>query len=90
MRQLYKKFWRAEQAETLSEYSLILVLLALTAIAAVKGVGGTVDHFFTHASARVAVVSGNQSINTGPLPDDNRIDTKGPSDTKGQKSSPIS
>lgn len=85
-----KKFWPGEQAEALSEYALLLILVTLTALSAMKGLSGTVGHFFSNTSARVSAISNHQSINTGPLPDNYKINTKDPSDTKDKSLRPMS
>lgn len=89
MFEFLKKLFSAEQAEALSEYALLLALIVFTAVAAIKGVGGTVDHFFANTSALVSVTSNHQSINTDPMPDDNGINTNNPSNTKEKKPNPI-
>lgn len=90
MKAIVKKFWSAEQAEGLSEYALLLALVVLTSLAAMKGLGGAIDHFITNTSAGVTAASSHQSITTDPMPDGNKINTKAPSDAKDKKLSPMS
>lgn len=45
-----KRLWQEEEGQDLVEYGLLLFLLALTAIAAVRGVGSAVASVFTNAA----------------------------------------
>lgn len=43
-----RRWFRDEEAQTLTEYALILVLIAIVAIVAVTGLGTKVRDIFTH------------------------------------------
>lgn len=46
-----KRLWQEEEGQDLVEYGLLLFLLALTAIAAIKGVGSSISTVFTNAAS---------------------------------------
>lgn len=72
----FRKTWPEEQAEALSEYVLLLILISLTALATMKGLENIVDHFFFSTSTQVEATGSHQSINTEPLPENNSIQTE--------------
>jgi Flp pilus assembly pilin Flp len=43
--------WNDEKGQDLTEYALLLVLVALVAIAVMKGLGGSIRSAFSNASA---------------------------------------
>lgn len=73
----FLKTWPAEQAEALSEYVLVLILISLAALATMKGLETTVGHFFSSTSTRVETTGSHQSITTEPLPENNSVQTEG-------------
>ncbi len=50
MNNLAMRLWRDEQAQDLTEYALLLVLISLAAITAMKGLATQVGNVFTNAS----------------------------------------
>ena len=53
MQNLLKRLWRDEQGQDLTEYALLLVLIALIAATAVKSVGQAVSGVFSNAAANL-------------------------------------
>lgn len=76
MTQFLKRFWLEKQAETLPEYALLLILISLTALAGIKGVATTINHYYSRTSSQVAAVSGHPSITTNLQSADNRINSE--------------
>jgi pilus assembly protein Flp/PilA len=54
MNQLMLRLWRDEAGQDLTEYALLLVLIALAAIASVKGIAGSIENVFNNASSNLA------------------------------------
>ena len=55
MRRLLGRFWEEEAGQDLTEYGLLLVLLALFAVAAMKRLGSAANSVFSAASASLSV-----------------------------------
>lgn len=55
MRRFFGRLWQEEAGQDLTEYGLLLVLLALFAIAAMKHLGSAVNNVFSAASASLSV-----------------------------------
>jgi Flp pilus assembly pilin Flp len=55
MRRFLGRLWQEEAGQDLTEYGLLLVLLALFAIAAMKHLGSAVNNVFSAASASLSV-----------------------------------
>ena len=55
MRRLIRQLWREEAAQDLTEYGLLLVLIALFIVAAMKRLGSAVNAVFTSASSSLSV-----------------------------------
>jgi pilus assembly protein Flp/PilA len=53
MNQLLRRLWNDEEGQDLTEYALLLVLIALAAIASVKGLAGSIENVFNNASANL-------------------------------------
>ncbi len=54
--ELLKRLWQEEEGQDLTEYSLLLVLISLIAIAAIKTLGNAINNQFDEA--REAVLFG--------------------------------
>ena len=54
MNQLMLRLWRDEAGQDLTEYALLLVLIALAAIASVKGIAGSIENVFNNAASNLA------------------------------------
>lgn len=88
MRQFQKRLWPEEKAQSLSEYVLLLALLAMVALAVMEALAGSIGNIYSHASSHAAVATSRQSIHTGPVPDNNNISTEGPSNTEDNTPNP--
>lgn len=53
MNQLLRRLWNDEEGQDLTEYALLLVLIALAAIASVKGLAGSIENVFSNASTNL-------------------------------------
>jgi pilus assembly protein Flp/PilA len=54
MKNLLLRLWREEEGQDLTEYALLLVLIALVAIAAITQVGQAVSNVFSNAAANLS------------------------------------
>ncbi len=54
MNQLMRRLWQDEAGQDLTEYALLLVLIALAAIASVNGLAGSIENVFNNASSNLA------------------------------------
>jgi pilus assembly protein Flp/PilA len=48
-----KRLWREEEGQDLTEYGLVLILVALAAVATMKKLASGISTVFTNASASV-------------------------------------
>lgn len=87
MRQFQKRLWPEDRGQSLSEYALLFVLLALMAIAAMTGLAGSVSNLYSDASAHAAIAASQRSISTGSV-SGNNITTDDPSNTEDNTVSP--
>ncbi|MGB2889562.1 MAG: hypothetical protein WBC04_17845 [Candidatus Acidiferrales bacterium] len=53
MKQLMKKLWREEEAQDLTEYALLLVLLVLAAIGSLSALATAINGVFANAVANL-------------------------------------
>lgn len=67
MTRLLKRLWPEEQAESLYEYTLFLVLVSLTAVTAMNGLASRINSFYSGASMRVETSSRSASLAGGSL-----------------------
>lgn len=74
-----KRLWPEEEAQNLSEYALIMLLVSLTVLMTMGTLASTINKVCSGASAHVVAASSHESITSGPLQDNNTINTKGPS-----------
>ena len=54
MKSLYKQLWLDEEGQDLTEYALLLALIALGAITAMKTIAGTINNVFANAATSLA------------------------------------
>lgn len=54
LRKFPARLWNDEKGQDLTEYALLLVLIALVAIAVMKGLGGSVSKAFSNASSSLS------------------------------------
>lgn len=57
MVELLKRLWQEEEGQDLTEYALLLVLIALVAIVAMKGFGSAVSSTFSNAASNLTTAS---------------------------------
>ncbi len=53
MKNLAIRLWREEEAQDLTEYALLLVLISLVAVASMKTVGTAVSNVFVNATSNL-------------------------------------
>ena len=54
MKQAIKWLWREDKGQDLTEYALLLVLVALVAIATMQTLGNTISDVFSNAASNLA------------------------------------
>jgi len=54
MQNLLKRLWQDEQGQDLTEYALLLVLIALVAVTTMKTLGQAVSNVFANAAGNLA------------------------------------
>jgi pilus assembly protein Flp/PilA len=54
MRDLLPRLWKEDEGQDLTEYALLVVLLALAAIASMKKLASAVSSVFSNASASLS------------------------------------
>ncbi len=57
MKQIIKKLWQEEEGQDLTEYALLLVLVALVAIATMQTLGSTISTVFANAASNLVTAS---------------------------------
>jgi pilus assembly protein Flp/PilA len=58
MKNLLVRLWKEEQGQDLTEYALLLVLIALGAITAMGGLASTINSVFGNAAAKLSSGAG--------------------------------
>ena len=53
MKNLFVRLWREEEGQDLTEYALLVVLLALAAVAGIKGLATAISSTFANAAANL-------------------------------------
>lgn len=56
--ELVQQFWQAEDGQDLVEYSLLLALIALAAVAMLQGAGGSIRSIWSNISGQLASAAG--------------------------------
>jgi pilus assembly protein Flp/PilA len=54
---IVKRLWNEEEGQDLTEYALLMVLIALVAIASMKTLGTTISNVFSNAAANLTTAS---------------------------------
>ena len=54
MKNLLRRLWKEEEGQDLTEYGLLLVLIALVAITTMKTLGAAVSNVFSNAAASLS------------------------------------
>ena len=57
MTELLKRLWHEEEGQDLTEYALLLVLIALFAVAAMGNLGSAISSAFSNASANLSTAT---------------------------------
>ena len=57
MNAIVRRLWKEEEGQDLTEYALLMVLIALVAIASMKTLGTTVSNVFSNAAANLTSAS---------------------------------
>lgn len=57
MTELLKRLWQEEEGQDLTEYALLLVLIALAAITAMNGLAGAIEKVFNNAASNLSTAS---------------------------------
>lgn len=52
--QMLYRLWKDESGQDLTEYALLLVLIALAAIAAINGIATSIENVFNSASSNLS------------------------------------
>jgi pilus assembly protein Flp/PilA len=53
VKQAIKRLWQEEEGQDLTEYALLLVLVALVAIATMQTLGNTISNVFANAASNL-------------------------------------
>lgn len=53
MKEILERLWNEEEGQDLTEYALLLVLLALAAVTALKGLATALSGVFTNAATNL-------------------------------------
>ncbi len=54
MKDMFKRLWREERGQDLTEYALLLVLISLAAVASMQGLAGAISTAFANAQTNLA------------------------------------
>jgi pilus assembly protein Flp/PilA len=54
MKQMLRRLWKEEQAQDLTEYALLLVLVALAAIVSMKALASAISQVFSNAATNLS------------------------------------
>ena len=57
MKNLFMRLWKEEEGQDLTEYGLLLVLIALVAIATMGKLGSAINNVFSNAAASLSTSS---------------------------------
>jgi pilus assembly protein Flp/PilA len=57
MKTTLKRLWNEEEGQDLTEYALLMVLIALVAVASMKTLGTTISNVFSNAAANLTTAS---------------------------------
>jgi len=54
MKNLVLRLWRDEAGQDLTEYALLMVLIALASIVAMKGLAGAISNVYSNAASNLS------------------------------------
>jgi pilus assembly protein Flp/PilA len=54
MKQVFRRLWQEEDGQNLTEYALLLVLIALAATASMNTLASTIRNVFSNASSNLS------------------------------------
>jgi pilus assembly protein Flp/PilA len=57
MKTTLKRLWKEEEGQDLTEYALLMVLIALVAIASMQTLGVTISNVFSNAAGNLTTAS---------------------------------
>ncbi len=57
MTELLKRLWQEEEGQDLTEYALLLVLIALFAVAAMGNLGSAISNAFSNAAQNLSTAT---------------------------------
>jgi pilus assembly protein Flp/PilA len=57
MKNVLQRLWKEESGQDLTEYALLLVLIALVSIAAVNGLAGAISNIYSKAVSNIGAVN---------------------------------
>ena len=57
MMELLKRLWQEEEGQDLTEYALLLVLIALFAVAAMGNLGSAISNAFSNAATNLSTAT---------------------------------
>jgi pilus assembly protein Flp/PilA len=57
MKDLFERLWKEEEGQDLTEYALLIVLLALAATAALNGLATAIKGVFTNAATNLSTAT---------------------------------
>jgi len=57
MKELLKRLWQEEEGQDLTEYALLLVLIALFAVAAMGNLGSAISNAFSNAAQNLSTAT---------------------------------
>jgi len=57
MNAIVRRLWKEEEGQDLTEYALLMVLIALVAIASMKTLGTTVSNVFSNAATNLTTAT---------------------------------
>jgi pilus assembly protein Flp/PilA len=57
MASMMKRLWKEEQGQDLTEYALLVVLVALAAIASMNTIGTAISNVFANAAANMTTAT---------------------------------
>ncbi len=55
----FKRLWKEQKAQDLTEYALIMLMVALAAVAATKKLSGTIGNSYTAMTSDINIAGGN-------------------------------
>jgi pilus assembly protein Flp/PilA len=51
---MLRRLWKEEQGQDLTEYGLLMVLIALIAVVSMQSLGSTISNIFSNAASNVS------------------------------------